>query len=82
MQKAFYGRKSLGRCVRTNFGFIGCYSNVLEYMDRLCSGRRSCDVEVIEPNFEDIRPCNVELKSYLEAEYVCLPGQSVSQSVG
>jgi len=74
MQSAYYGRKSLGRCVRTNFGFIGCYTDVLQMMDRRCTGRTSCDVDVIEPNFDDIRPCNVELKSYLQASYVCIAG--------
>ena len=74
MQSAYYGRKSLGRCVRTNFGFIGCYTDVLQMLDRRCTGRTSCDVDVIEPNFDDIRPCNVELKSYLQANYVCIAG--------
>jgi len=76
MQSAYYGRKSLGRCVRTNFGFIGCYTDVLQMMDRRCTGRTSCDVDVIEPNFDDIRPCNVELKSYLQANYICIAGAS------
>jgi len=77
MQSAYYGRKSLGRCVRTNFGFIGCYTDVLEMMDRRCTGRTSCDVDVIEPNFDDIRPCNVELKSYLQANYICIGGTTL-----
>jgi len=74
MRSAYYGRKSLGRCVRTNFGFIGCYTDVLRMMDRRCTGRTSCDVDVIEPNFDNIRPCNVELKSYLQANYDCIAG--------
>jgi len=79
MQSAYYGRKSLGRCVRTNFGFIGCYTGVLQMLDRRCTGRTSCDVDVIEPNFDDIRPCNVELKSYLQASYVCIAGTLYTQ---
>ncbi len=29
IQEAFYGRMDLGRCVTTDFGFIGCKSDVL-----------------------------------------------------
>ena len=65
-----------------NFGFIGCYTDVLEMMDRRCTGRTSCDVDVIEPNFDDIRPCNVELKSYLQANYICIAGIHDSASPG
>lgn len=74
IRSAFYGRKNLGRCVRMNFGFVGCYSSVLYFLDDRCSGRESCKVEVIEPSFDNIRPCNDELKSYLEAEYTCIRG--------
>jgi len=37
-------------------------------------------VDVIEPNFDDIRPCNVELKSYLQANYVCIAGTFSTRS--
>lgn len=80
MRSAFYGRRNLGRCVRTNFGFVGCYADVVRLMDRRCTGRTSCDVDVIEPNFDDIRPCNVELKSYLQADYTCITGQDLFQT--
>ena len=43
-------------------------------MDKKCSGRRQCVVDVTEPTFGDVRPCNDELKSHLTAEYLCLPG--------
>jgi len=64
-----------GRCVKTNFGFMGCFTNVIDLLDRKCSGRQTCSVEVIEPTFDAIRPCNMELKSYLEADYICLKGK-------
>lgn len=74
MVSALYGRMRFGRCVRTNFGFIGCMMDVLNLLDRRCSGRSSCSVDVVEPTFDNIRPCNIELKSYLEAEYQCNKG--------
>ena len=39
MKEARYGRMKLGRCVQTDYGHIGCASNVLRIMDSLCSGR-------------------------------------------
>jgi len=72
MTSALYGRMRYGRCVKTNFGFMGCFTDVLDLLDRRCSGRRSCSVEVVEPTFEGVRPCNKELKCYLEVDYRCI----------
>ncbi len=30
VEQAFYGRMDLGRCVTTDFGFIGCKNDVLK----------------------------------------------------
>lgn len=75
MQTARYGRMSLGRCVKTDFGFVGCYADVLDLADRRCSGRRRCSIKVPDPLFENTKACNEEFKSYLETTYTCLPGQ-------
>jgi len=32
MTSAVYGRMSLGRCVKTDFGFIGCKVDVIEHV--------------------------------------------------
>jgi len=69
---ALYGRMRFGRCVKTNFGFMGCFTDVLSLLDRQCSGRHSCSVEVVEPTFDGVRPCNKELKCYLEVDYRCI----------
>ncbi|ESN96315.1 hypothetical protein HELRODRAFT_163366 [Helobdella robusta] len=79
MTSSYYGRKNLGKCVRTNFGFIGCHSNVLSIMDRKCSARDSCTLQVIEPSFDNIKPCNAELKSYLEVEYTCIRVMKINE---
>lgn len=75
MATASYGRMRLGRCASTDFGYIGCSSDVLHLMDRSCSGRQSCSVRVADPMFEEVGVCNKEFKSYLEASYSCIPGQ-------
>ncbi|ESN90762.1 hypothetical protein HELRODRAFT_166464 [Helobdella robusta] len=70
---ATYGRMSFGRCVRTNFGFIGCFDDVTGLLHRKCTGRQGCAVHVVEPTFSGLKPCNMELKSYLRVEFVCVP---------
>ena len=73
MRSAQYGRPHLGRCVQRHFhGFQGCVLDVLPTMDRLCSGRRTCSVDVFE-TFGSLRPCS-EIESFLEADFVCVPG--------
>ena len=74
LRYARYGRMRLGRCVKTDFGFVGCSEDVLPVADGRCSGRRSCVIRVPDPIFENTRPCNEEFKSYLEAHYDCIPG--------
>jgi len=68
----------VGGCVRTNFGYVGCYVDVLDVLHGRCTGRRRCALDVVEPTFGNRRPCNVELNNYLEVDYICLPGSAVS----
>ena len=72
MTSAVYGRMRIGRCVRQDYGFIGCSADVLRYADRLCSGRQICQFPVAE--LHGNQPCPDDLTPYLEASYQCLPG--------
>lgn len=74
MTHAKYGRMRISRCVKENFGYIGCLVDVLSIMDSHCSGRRSCSVRVLDDNFENYKPCHDDLKSYLEITYTCVKG--------
>ena len=76
MEIAKYGRMKVNKCVRENFGYIGCGRDVLEHMDMLCSGRRMCNVRVLDDAFESIQPCHDDLKSFLTAGYTCVTGRS------
>lgn len=76
MQKALYGRLKIGRCVEMDLGYIGCYTDVLVAADRRCSGKRVCEIRVPDAEFESTRPCLKELKTYLEASYQCVSGNS------
>jgi Galactose binding lectin domain len=71
---ARYGRMRLGRCVEQELGYLGCWRDVLPVADRRCSGRRKCELRVPDAELEATQPCLRELKNYLEASYVCIPG--------
>jgi len=54
---------------------VGCKANVIRQADRLCSGRRTCDVQLPEPTFDVVQTtCPRGLTVYLEVIYECLPG--------
>ena len=75
--RARYGRMTLGRCVTTNYGSIGCGADVTPYMDSECSGRRACALNVITLSqlpLQTDKPCPPDFKYYLEATYECLKG--------
>ena len=59
---------------QTDFGFVGCSSDVLHLADKRCSGRHSCIINVPDALFENTKPCNEEFKFYLEATYTCRKG--------
>lgn len=77
MTSARYGRMRLGRCVRVDFGFIGCSTDVIHILDRHCSGRTECRLRVPDAEMDDTRPCLGDLTRYLEASYECIPGWQI-----
>ena len=74
MTGARYGRMRIGSCVKKDFGFIGCQSDVVTHMDSYCSGRQECELTVPDGTMKDLQPCS-ELESYLEASYECQDGK-------
>ena len=74
MTEARYGRMALSRCVRTDFGFLGCFADVLAPMDKRCSGRQNCKVRIPDAVLDNSEPCLGDLTRYLEADYSCLTG--------
>lgn len=73
MNEARYGRIQLGRCVTRDYGYLGCSANVLDLLDRSCSGQQSCLFGI--PTLRDlVQPCPKDLTVYLEASYKCVPG--------
>lgn len=74
MTSALYGRMSLGECVKQAFGFLGCYSDVITYAHERCSGRKSCLIRIPDAVLDRTKPCNEDLKSYLDTTYDCIRG--------
>ncbi len=52
--------------------FIACFFQ--RYADSLCSGKQSCDIATRDLIIL-FQPCPLELSSYLEASFICLPGK-------
>ena len=74
---ARYGRMRTGRCISEEYGHIGCFADVTNYIDGLCSGRHSCDVTV-RKLLDIAQPCPDDLTCYLEADYDCVSGRCSS----
>jgi len=86
MTRARYGRMAIGRCVRTDYGYVGCWADVLGYLDGRCSGRRSCEVGIPDQGLKraiaaSTKRCPREFKTYLNASHDCYEGIIVSDGL-
>jgi len=75
IDSAHYGRMNIGECITSNYGHIGCATDVTADLQRTCSAHRRCVVSVI--SLHDKRSCPKDFKSYLEVEYHCLTGRTL-----
>ena len=73
MQEAKYGRMNVGKCIDSDRE-LGCYADVLNVFDNLCSLKQTCNVQVGSNNIGSTSTCWKELAQYLEASYVCRKG--------
>jgi len=81
METAYYGRLSLGHCVSRDYGFVGCFVDVLDLVAGLCSGRRDCLLPVSRLRHLVRQPCPDDLTVYLDADYLTVNlVQTTSQS--
>ncbi len=53
---------------------IKYFYDLQSFTDIKCSGRTSCEIRGAEPIYHDLRPCPVELMSFLIAGYHCVEG--------
>ena len=74
MVDAMYGRMSRGRCIDSD-NVLGCKADVIQLLDSLCSGFRSCEVKVPSSQLDGVSTtCDDEVRTYLSVSYNCLPG--------
>ena len=73
--EARYGLVSLGRCLRADFGYVGCFADVVDYLSGKCSGRRACDQQVPDRFMKEAAArCRPEFNGFLLAAYKCIDG--------
>ena len=58
-----------------DFGFVGCYKDVLLKSDAKCSGRRECSIKIPDETFDLDHDCPKDLRRYFEATYTCINGK-------
>ena len=77
MESAVYGRMEIGRCVKNDYGHLGCHNDALQSFDAACSGHRSCDFAVSTDLRRDVSgACGPAIFGYVEASYNCREGIS------
>ena len=75
VNEAQYGRMNIGRCVKGNYGYLGCSSDVISFMDTKCSGRHECNFIVPDPDMYQQKTCPGDFTNYLRVSYSCVPGK-------
>ncbi len=76
VEHARYGRMRVGRCVKLDYGHVGCAADVLDIADAACSGRRQCIMPIPDTQLAATKPCPDDLKPYFEITYRCVKGAS------
>jgi len=86
--KAVYGRMSHGsRCLqheeelpalRDDPKYMGCFEDVLQLVNARCSGQSDCEIRMPDPEMEQSNPCYKNMFKYLEVEYRCITGQTIT----
>ena len=74
IDKALYGLMSSGRCVDEGYSqYIGCSADMQGYLDKECSGIRSCELNVYNKDLKDSIHGTCP-EPYLEVNYRCQKG--------
>lgn len=88
MERAAYGRMESGKCIKIQIDssksdekYFGCKADVLDVLDRKCSGRQRCSMLVMDQTLMERSTCYEELVHYLEADYFCQPGLISFQAI-
>ena len=74
IESAMYGRMATGKCVKRDYGHVGCGLDVTRHVSSICSGRQSCKFEVPDKTLKSMKPCPADFANYLAASFSCLSG--------
>jgi len=70
---------SLGRCLQADFGYVGCFADVVDYIGAKCSGRRACQQQVPDRFMKEAAArCRPEFNGFLHAAYKCIDGMTMT----
>jgi len=72
---ASYGRMRTGRCLAVRYA-IGCSADVTDDVDRRCSGRRVCTINIPDSELVALQPCRKDLVAFMDAAYKCVTRKS------
>ena len=82
IEKAFFGRKYIGKCIKEEGefdeylskipGYINCYSDVENIIEPYCAGKQRCEMFVASISSET--NCSKVFLKHLDVSYQCLKG--------
>ena len=73
---AEYGHMEIGKCIKNDFGYLGCKADVTSILERRCNGKRQCELEMNDQELRATQPCTVVgITLYLKVSYVCFKGK-------
>ena len=88
IETATYGRHRVGKCITDkeslfarDVEYFGCHADVARQMHSKCSGRRQCEVRIPDAELEQTRTCLPGLQMFLEVNYRCLEGYTISYRI-
>ena len=59
---------------------LGCSVDVITFLDKVCSGRTTCEYPVLSEELYATKPCSSSIlssASYLEVSFQCIQGERV-----
>lgn len=74
IRHALYGRMRVSECATEKYQKTGCSTNVIDLLDGICSGKKTCSIYSSDKRLIAMKPkaCDKELTAYLEIQYDCV----------
>lgn len=75
IKEATYGHIGISKCVEFDLGHFGCKTDVVDFLDEKCAGKRTCSVS--DDELRDKNPCRKGLAVFLQMSYMCITGKTI-----